>query len=141
VLGWLTAAIDPADAEDCFQETMLAALRAYPRLRDASNLRGWLLTIAKRKVVDTHRARTRRPITASDEALQAAAGASQPAALADPEVWAAVRNLPDKQKRAVVMRYAGDRSYDDIAGAMATSVEAARQNTHAGLKSLRRRLQ
>ena len=46
-----------AEAEDCFQETFIAALRAYPRLRADSNLRAWVLTIANRKALDAHRAR------------------------------------------------------------------------------------
>ena len=48
VMGVLRGAVGRADAEDCFQETFLAALRAYPKLGDAGNLRGWLLTIAQR---------------------------------------------------------------------------------------------
>ena len=39
-------------AEEVVQETFLAALRAYPKLRDACNLRGWVLTIATRKAID-----------------------------------------------------------------------------------------
>ena len=49
-------------ADDCFQETFLAALRAYPKLRDASNLRAWVLTIADRKAIDHHRSRKRAPV-------------------------------------------------------------------------------
>ena len=57
----LRGAVGRADAEDCFQETFLAALRAYPKLNDSGNLRGWLLTIAHRKAIDHHRANGRRP--------------------------------------------------------------------------------
>ena len=64
VLGFLVAAVGPQEAEDCFQETFLAALRAYPRLEDDRNLRGWLLTIAHRKAIDHHRARGRRAVPA-----------------------------------------------------------------------------
>ena len=49
---FLIASVGPVDADDCYQETWLAALRAYPRLRDASNLRSWILTIAHRKAID-----------------------------------------------------------------------------------------
>lgn len=55
----LVAALGAQDADDCYQETWVAALRAYPRLRDADNLRGWLLTIARRKAIDAIRARRR----------------------------------------------------------------------------------
>lgn len=54
---FLTGLVGPVDADDCFQETFLAALRAYPALRNGDNLRSWLLTIAHRKAID----RARRP--------------------------------------------------------------------------------
>ena len=53
VWSFLVASVGRADAEDCFQETFLSALRAYPSLKDASNLRGWALTIANRKALDS----------------------------------------------------------------------------------------
>jgi len=57
VYRFLVAAVGHQDADDCFQETFLAALRAYPRLERADNLRGWLLTIARNKALDHHRRR------------------------------------------------------------------------------------
>ena len=59
---YLLAALGREDAADAFQETFLAALRAYPELRSAENLRGWLFTIARNKALDSHRARARRPV-------------------------------------------------------------------------------
>jgi RNA polymerase sigma factor (sigma-70 family) len=137
VLTFLTGAVGSSEAEDCFQETMLSALRAYPRLGDASNLRGWLFTIARRKVVDAHRARARRPAPVADP---------DPGATLDalPEIdeglWDQVRSLPIKQRKAVVLRFAGDRSYPEIAAAMSTTQDSARQSVHEGLKKLRRGL-
>ena len=52
----------PHQGADCFQEAVISALRAYPDLRDDRNLRGWLFTIAHRKVLDHHRATARRPV-------------------------------------------------------------------------------
>ena len=57
IYRFLRASVGPDEADDCFQETFIAALRAYPRLRADSNLRGWLFTIAHRKALDSHRAR------------------------------------------------------------------------------------
>ncbi|MGH2856325.1 MAG: RNA polymerase sigma factor, partial [Solirubrobacteraceae bacterium] len=65
---FLVATIGASDADDCYQETWIAALRAYPRLRDASNLRGWLLTIAHRKAIDSVRARARRATPVAEPA-------------------------------------------------------------------------
>src|SRR3954468_9607582 len=57
---FLAATVGPQDADDCLQETLIAALRAYPRLRAGSNVRAWLFTIARNKALDEHRARVRR---------------------------------------------------------------------------------
>ena len=62
VMGVLRGAVGRTDAEDCFQETFLAALRAYPKLDNGENLRGWLLTIAHRKAIDHHRVNGRKPM-------------------------------------------------------------------------------
>src|SRR5256885_1981209 len=57
VSAFLRGMVGPNDAEDCLQETFLAALRAYPRAH-AGNLRAWIFTIARRKAIDQHRARS-----------------------------------------------------------------------------------
>src|SRR5206468_3763951 len=62
VWRFLVAAVGRTDADDCFQETFMAAMRAYPRLRPDSNLRAWVLTIAHRKALDTYRARARHAV-------------------------------------------------------------------------------
>jgi len=52
---FLVGCIGPDLAADCLQDTLIAALRAYPRLRHADNLRAWLYTIAHRKATDSVR--------------------------------------------------------------------------------------
>jgi len=137
VYRFLLAAVGPNEADDCFQETFLAALRAYPRLRDGSNLRGWVLAIASRKAVDAHRARARRPRPGEIEdgpGVPAVAGPEPP----DGGLWTAVRGLPPRQLVALAHRFVLDRSYRDIAGAMGGTEEAARANVHQAVKTLRR---
>ena len=74
VYRFLVASLGRDEADDCFQETFISAMRAYPRLRDASNLRSWLFTIAHRKAIDAHRARTRRAVPVEEVPEQADAG-------------------------------------------------------------------
>ncbi len=122
----------PHHGPDVFQETVLAALRAYPDLRDGSNLRGWLFTIAARKAIDHHRATGRRPIPTDELPEQGTdLGAG------DGDLWAAVAALPDKQRGAIALRFLGDLPYAEIAAALDCSEAAARQNVRAGLASLR----
>lgn len=132
VYRFLTGLLGPVDADDCFQETFLAALRAYPSLVDGRNLRSWLLTIAHHKAID--RARAARPTTPLDSAPHPAAPApSDP----DPALWAEVAALPGKQRAAVVLRFVNDMAYRDIGAVLDCSEAAARRSTHEGVKRLR----
>lgn len=135
VMAVLRGAVGRNDAEDCFQETFLAALRAYPQLNDAGNLRGWLLTIAYRKAVDHHRANGRRPLPVA-EVKEVPIEDPAP----DEGVWAMVRELPPKQRAAVALRYGCDLPHAEIAEALGCSPEAARRSLHEGLKRLRKEL-
>jgi RNA polymerase sigma factor (sigma-70 family) len=133
VYRFLVAAVGPNEADDCFQETFMAALRAYPRLRDASNLRSWVLTIAHRKAIDSHRARRRRAVPVENLPEIAAPRAPD----GEPELWEAVRELPAKQRTSILHRYVNDLPYVEIGRIVGCSEAAARQNVRAGLASLR----
>ena len=137
VMAILQGAVGREGAEDCFQETFLAALRAYPKLGDAGNLRGWLLTIAHRKAIDHHRARGRNPVPVA-EVAEVAVEDGIPER--DERLWTAVGALPPKQRAAVALRYGSDLPHAEIAAALGCSPEAARRNLHEGLKRLRKEL-
>jgi RNA polymerase sigma factor (sigma-70 family) len=137
VYRFLVVTAGPSEADDAFQETWIAALRAYPRLSRADNLRAWLYRIAQNKSIDAHRARGRRavPVAAVPE------GASPPVALdEDPELWARVRELPAKQRTAVFCRSVLGMPYEELAVLLESSEDAARRNVHEGLKRLREEL-
>jgi DNA-directed RNA polymerase specialized sigma24 family protein len=136
VYRFLVASVGPAEADDCFQEACISAMRAYPKLEHADNLRGWLLRIAQRKAMDAHNARNRRPLPVEEVPEPVLDGAA-PLPLDGQPVWARVRELPEKQRMAVFLRAAADLSYADVARALDCSPEAARRNVHEGLKKLR----
>ena len=141
VFRFLIATVGAAEAEDCYQETWIAALRAYPRLRDGSNLRGWILTVAHRKALDHLRSARRRAEPVGDALERLAgedAGVLTEARDGVPEVWAAVRALPPKQRTAIALRYLAGSSHAEIATVMQTSEEAARRSVLEGLRRLRR---
>jgi RNA polymerase sigma factor (sigma-70 family) len=149
VYRFLVASVGPDDADDSFQETFLAALRAYPNLRNADNLRGWVLQIAANKAIDAGRSRGRRPAAVAEVPEGPAAqdgsrvGSTEAsvdgAASFDPRdpLWTAVRTLPERMRTAVVLRHVLDRPYEDIAAAMGGTEDGARANVHQGLKRLR----
>jgi DNA-directed RNA polymerase specialized sigma24 family protein len=140
VLRFCAAQAGPVRADDCFQETMLAALRAYDGVRDPEAIPGWLFAIAARKAVDLHRAQARAG-TPAGAALDGAAEPAPPAGLPrDDGLWARVRALPDKQRTAVGLRFVADLSHAEIAAAMGTSEPAARRNVFEGLQRLRKEM-
>jgi RNA polymerase sigma factor (sigma-70 family) len=138
---FLAASIGPDQAEDCLQETLISALRAYPRLRHGENLRAWLYTIAHNKATDAVRQGARRPAGIDLDGLPPGREPSQPAhEPADDGLWHQVRDLPAKQRAAIVHRYVMDLDYRSIGELMGITEEAARQNVSAGLKRLRKEL-
>jgi RNA polymerase sigma factor (sigma-70 family) len=133
---FLVASVGPADAEDCLQETLLSALRAYPRLKDASNLRAWLYTIAHHKATDAVR-RHRRHRAEDIDGVDPGKLAEGPHVMADDALWSRVRALPAKQRAAVIHRFVFDQAYREIGLRTGTTEEAARQNVSTGLRRLR----
>jgi RNA polymerase sigma factor (sigma-70 family) len=132
VYRFLVASVGREDADDCFQETFLAALRAYPQVREDSNLRSWILTIAHRKAIDAHRSRQRRAVPVEDVPERAAEPVKE-----STSIWEAVRKLPGKQQQAIIHRFVNDLAYTDLGALIGCSEEAARRNVHEGLKKLR----
>jgi len=138
---FLIAIVGHVDADDVYQETWMAALRAYPRLRDGSNLRSWVLTVAHNKAIDHIRARSRRAVPVDEvpePADRAVVAAPTAGAGPDERLWELVRSLPAKQRTAVTLRYVADAGYAEVAEAMGTSEDAARRSVHEGLTRLRR---
>jgi RNA polymerase sigma factor (sigma-70 family) len=132
VLRLLRRRLDAERAEDAFQETFLRALQAYRRLEHGHHLRAWVLTIAKNVAVDTLR-RTRP----QQEPVETGAHDEGPAY---EELAELTDGLPPKERAAVVLRYGYDLSYDQIAAALGSSEDAARQAASTGVRKLRRRI-
>jgi RNA polymerase sigma factor (sigma-70 family) len=131
VLGFLRGRLGADRAEDAFQETFLRALRAYDRLRHGEHLRAWVLTIAARVAIDTHR-RTRPTGELPEPAHEDGRPAYE-------ELGDLTDALPPTERAAVVLRYGYDMTYDEIAAALGSSPEAARQAASSGVRRLRSR--
>lgn len=125
----------PGECEDVWEETFLAALLAYPRLRPGSNVRGWLVTIAHRKAVDCWRARARAPLSLNPGTEPA--GRVEPPGDPEPGLWAAVAALPPRQRASVAYHYAADLPYREVGKIMGVTEAAARRAAADGIASLR----
>jgi RNA polymerase sigma factor (sigma-70 family) len=136
VLAFLRAMVGQDEAEDCFQETFIAAMKAYDRM-DNAHPRAWVMTIARRKAIDHHRARARRPEPREQVPEVAAPARDGRLGDLDGAVWAGVAGLGEGQRAAVALRYAGDLGYREIGLALDCSEEAARKRVSDGLRALR----
>ena len=131
VLGFLRRRLGAQAAEDAFQETFLRALRAYDRLEHGDHLRAWVITIAARLVIDT----ARRTKLLADGLPELPVEDGRPAYA---QIEHLADGLPPTERAAVVLRYAYDLPYDDIAAALGSTPEAARQAASSGVRRLRK---
>jgi RNA polymerase sigma factor (sigma-70 family) len=136
VLRVCRAVLGPADAEDAWSETFLAALRAYPSLDTGANVEAWLVTIAHRKAVDVARAAARRP-TAVEHPPDRPSTTGRPEDW-DGDLWDALAALPTKQRMTVAYHYLAGLPYAEIARITGGSADAARRAAADGITALRR---
>ncbi len=138
VLRLLVGMVGPDDAEDCFQETFLKALRAWPPADTHGRLDSWALTIAHRTALDLLRSRGRelaieelpeQPVVDEDERVLAALDAA--------ELWHAVAGLTPMQRATIVLRAVLDYSHAQAAAVLDTSEDAARRSYADGIRALR----
>lgn len=137
VLRVCRALVGVNEADDAWQETFLAALRAYAGLDPATNLQAWLVTVAQHRCVDLMRARTRRALPVA-ELPEPAAGPGPEEAAEDRELRQAVAALPERQRLAVALHHLGGLPYADVAALVGGTPEAARRAAADGVAALRR---
>ncbi|MFC1418384.1 RNA polymerase sigma factor [Streptacidiphilus cavernicola] len=135
VLRVVRAVVGPHDAEDAWSETFLAALKAYPELPGDADLTAWLVTVAHRKAIDVVRAAGRR-------AVPVAALPERPSRTGrpedwDPDLWAALKALPERQRQTVAYHYLAGLPYKEIAALIGGSTDAARRAAADGIRALR----
>jgi RNA polymerase sigma-70 factor, ECF subfamily len=122
-----------ADAEEVWQDSLLAALRSLPAYRGDSRMFTWMCAIARHKIADHYRRRgisLRREepagvldgemlekVLVEDEDLQSARVRSR--------VIEALESLGEDQRFVLKARYLEERSVSDIAGLLGKSYKAA----------------
>jgi RNA polymerase sigma factor (sigma-70 family) len=133
IFSFLVRRLGRDAAEDAFQETFLRALRAYGRLEHGRHLRAWLYTIAGRVALDA----LRRPRLYQAPADWVEVDEDERPAYAELEHLTS--DLPPTERAAVVLRYGYDFGYDEIAAALDSTPDAARQAASSGVRRLRRK--
>lgn len=136
------ALLQPADAQDAWVETFIAAMRAYPALRPDSNIRGWLVTIAHRKALDQIRSASRAAVPTGeiDRLIDRSADpGNDPNAATDSDLWTAVQSLTPNQQAAVLYHHVAGVPFAEIGELLGISAAAARRSSADGIANLRRR--
>jgi RNA polymerase sigma-70 factor (ECF subfamily) len=113
------------EAEDLVQETYVRALQAYSRLREDSNVKGWLFTILRNQWLnELRRRRTRPQVDEVDSDTQVVDGLhgkfpDAQMALEGKEdairVRTAIGKLPSEFQEALILREFEELSYQEIA--------------------------
>ena len=138
VLGYLRARRVP-DAEDVLGEVFLQVARDLPGFRgdDDDDLRRWVITIARHRMLDDARRRARRPATDAPPVADLAAATAWPDP-PDPELVAALAALTEEQREVVALRFVADLSLDDVARMTGRPVGAVKSLQHRALEQLRK---
>lgn len=128
------------DADDVLSEVFLQVARSLPRFRgDDDALRAWVFAIARNRVVDGHRRRSRRPVIADARVPdRAAPPEGQPI---DPELLAALAQLTPDQREVVVLRFVADLALEEVASVTGRTEGAVKSMQHRALAQLARILQ
>jgi RNA polymerase sigma-70 factor (ECF subfamily) len=139
---------DPRAAEEVAQDTFVRAWRhaaSYDPRRGAVSV--WLLTIARNRALDT--ARLKRSLPVDPDVLAAQLGPDVNAAYADPSTQTAERerlrelllDLPEPQRRALVLVTYCGRTAKEIAALDNTPVGTVKTRIRDGLIKLRSRME
>ncbi|MGA4839074.1 sigma-70 family RNA polymerase sigma factor [Streptomyces sp. G45] len=121
---------DPQAADDLAQDTFLRALGSLHRFEGRSSARTWLLSIARRTVVDSLRHAAARPRLADRDDWQAAAERAQPRGLPGFDDGIALAELldaiPAERREAFVLTQVLRQPYAEAAAAMGCPVGTVR---------------
>jgi RNA polymerase sigma-70 factor (ECF subfamily) len=129
------------EAEDVVQDTLLKAHRAIRDGYEVRQLGPWLRRIAHNIAINTLQASRRRPLVAERDYL-CDRGTDQASGVRErlQEVVAAVTELPNRQREAIVMQAFEGRSYEEISARLATTDAAVRQLLNRARAQLRAKL-
>lgn len=148
---------DGSGAEDLVQETYLKALQAFPTLRDHGRVRPWLFQILSRLVTDRRRTEGREVLTGDPRELDRFSlydliAEEDPfpysdrlhedflAHFQDEDVRGALLALPEEYRVPLVLVYAEEMSYREIATFIGCPLGTVMSRLHRGRKILERTL-
>ncbi|MGH2694185.1 MAG: sigma-70 family RNA polymerase sigma factor [Actinomycetota bacterium] len=147
---------NPADAEDLVQEAMLRAYRSFESFEPGTNLKAWLFRILTNAYINTYRKRQREPKKVSRDEIEEFDLYQQLKEhdpdfsvtpenivldnLVDSDIIAAIDELPEQFRLAVVLSDIEGFSYAEMAEIMGVPMGTVMSRLHRGRKALQKRL-
>ena len=136
--------IPESDVEDVTQEIFIAALKSLPSFRGDSQFATWLRTLTNHKVAEFYRKRTRkhepRLAPLSDAAAKVTGSTSQSL---EERIYLqkALQNLPENYREVILLRFAEDMQFNEIAELMTQNLEATKSLFRRAITALRNQLE
>ena len=132
---------DRHEAEDLVQEAFRSAWKSRLRYESGRGDRAWLASILRRRAIDRLRRRRVRLVYTGDSPAEVAIAGEDPLAGEYPdEIQAALDELPDKLRDALLLVVVGDLTHQEVAdmleiplGTVLSRVSRARQRLRKSL--------
>jgi RNA polymerase sigma-70 factor (ECF subfamily) len=130
-------ASNPSEAEDIAQDALLRAWRRRSTLRDGTRRNQWLATIVRNEAFRQH-ARVRPDPIATIESQEGADDERVVATVEGADLHAALRRLPEKDRRLLLLRYDEDLTQAAIASRLGIPEGTVKVRLHRARDKLRR---
>lgn len=125
-------------AEDLLQIALAKLFVAWPRVRSEGREEAYARRILVRTSIDEHRRRSRRPERPGLDGLDPAAASTGEAAREDRGALVeALQQLPEMQRKVVVLRYLLDLPVAEVAGELGISEGTVKSHASRGIGRLR----
>ena len=132
-----------ADAEDLAQETFLGLYRSAPRYQHRGSFSAYVFTLGRRRLIDSHRKRARRPldyIDPTDFTMEQKAEEADEIREIKEAFHRALADLPENQRNAVLLLQQQGLSYEEISKSLDASLSSVKTWIHRARTQLRERL-
>jgi RNA polymerase sigma factor (sigma-70 family) len=152
---------DLGEVDDIVQDTFAELVAAYRLMQPIEHVAAWLFRVARNRIVDRFRARSREAAIVERSPPAEAEGASEPERLFEQwlqdgdggpeadyareliaeELIAALEELPGAQRDVFIAHEIDGQSFKELAAASGTPINTLLGRKHAAVQHLRRRLQ
>lgn len=131
------------DVEDVTQEIFIAALNSLSSFRGDAKFSTWLRTLTNHKVAEFYRKRTRKqepPLSPLSDASAHTTGSTSKTLEERVYLQRALQSLPDNYREIILLRFAEDLQFNEIAELTSQNLEATKSLFRRAIAALRTHL-